>query len=75
MYEFELSFKIKVYLMFHINLLQFLKNDLINRQVSLSQFMIIENEENSYFIDLIDDMKWNMKFTQFEFLIKWEKYE
>ena len=39
------------------------------------QFIIVENEKNSYFVDLIDDMKWNMKFTQFELLIKWEEYE
>ena len=37
--------------------------------------MIVESEEDSYFVDLIDDMKWNMKFIQFELLIKWEKYE
>ena len=37
--------------------------------------MIIENEEDLYFINLINNMKWNMKFTQFELLIKWEKYE
>ena len=37
--------------------------------------MIVENEEDSYFVDSINDMKWNMKFTQFELLIKWEKYE
>ena len=37
--------------------------------------MIVENEEDSYFVDLIDDMKWNMKFTWFELLIKWEEYE
>ncbi len=37
--------------------------------------MIVENKEDSYFINLINDMKWNMKFTQFELLIKWEEYE
>ena len=52
-----------------------LENDLIDRQMLLSQFMIIENEENLYFVDLIDNMKWNIKFTWFELLIKWEKYK
>ena len=47
----------------------------IDRQVSSSQLMIVENEENSYFVNSIDDMKWNTKFTQFELLIKWEEYE
>ena len=37
--------------------------------------MIVKNEEDLYFVDLIDNMKWNMKFTQFELLIKWEEYE
>ena len=37
--------------------------------------MIVESEEDSYFVDSIDDMKWNTKFTWFEFLIKWEEYE
>ena len=37
--------------------------------------MTVESEEDSYFVDLIDDMKWNMKSAWFELLIKWEKYE
>ena len=37
--------------------------------------MIVENEESSYFVDLIDNMKWNMKFAWFELLIKWEEYK
>ena len=57
MYELELSFKMKVHSMFYINLLQLLKNDLISRQVSSSQLMIIKNEEDLYFINLINDMK------------------
>ena len=74
-YEFELSSKMKIHSTFHVSLLWFLKNDLIDRQVSSSQFTIVESEEDLYFVDLIDDMKWNMKFTQFELLIKWEEYE
>ena len=56
-YELELSSEMKVHSMFHVSLLQFLKDDLISRQVLLSQLMIIENKKNSYFINLIDDMK------------------
>ena len=74
-YEFKLSSEMKIYSMFYINLLWFLKNDLISRQVLLLQLMIIENKQDSYFINSIDNMKWNTKFTQFELLIKWEKYE
>ena len=37
--------------------------------------MIIESEENLYFVDSINNMKWNMKSVQFELLIKWEEYE
>ena len=37
--------------------------------------MIVENEEDLYFVDSIDDMKWNTKSAWFEFLIKWEEYE
>ena len=74
-YKFKLSSEIKIHSMFHVNLLQFSKNDLIDRQVSSSQFIIIENEESSYFVDSIDNMKWNTKFTWFELLIKWEEYE
>ena len=48
---------------------------MIDRQVLSSQLIIVENEENLYFVNLIDDMKWNIKSAQFELLIKWEKYE
>ena len=74
-YELELSSEIKVHSMFHISLLWLLKNDLIGRQVLLSQSMIVENEEGLYFIDLIDDMKWNMQAAWFKLLIKWKGYE
>ncbi len=56
-YEFELLFKMKVYLMFYINLLWFLKNDLISRQMSLSQFMIIKMKKTC--ILSIWSMTWN----------------
>ena len=56
-YELELPPEMKIHLMFHMSLLQSLKNDLIGRQVPPLQPTIIENEEGSYFVDLIDDMK------------------
>ena len=74
-YKLKLSSRIKIHSIFHISLLWFSKNDLIDRQVSLSQFMIVENEENLYFVNSIDNMKWNTKFTQFKLLIKWEEYK
>ena len=43
--------------------------------MSSLQLMIVENEEDLYFVDSINDMKWNTKFTQFELLIKWEEYK
>ena len=73
-YELELPSRLKVHSVFHVSLLWFLKNDLIGRQVLLPQPMIVENKE-SYFIDLIDDMKWNGQKKQFKLLIKWKKYK
>ncbi len=69
-YELKLSSEMKVHSIFYISLLQLLKDDLIDRQVLSSQLIIIENEEDLYFVNSIDDMKWNMKFAQFELLIK-----
>ena len=74
-YKFKLSSEIKVYSMFHVNLLQLSKNDSISRQMSSSQFTIIKNEQDLYFVDSINNMKWNTKFMWFELLIKWKKYE
>ncbi len=37
--------------------------------------MIIDNGDDSYFIDLINDMRWNIRFKRFKFLVKWEEYE
>ena len=74
-YELKLSSEMKIHSTFHISLLWFSKDNLISRQVSLSQLTIVENEEDLYFVDSINNMKWNMKFTQFELLIKWEEYK
>ena len=43
--------------------------------MSSSQLMIVENKKDLYFVNSIDDMKWNMKSVQFELLIKWKEYE
>ena len=56
-YKLKLSSEIKVYSTFHINLLQLLKNNLIDRQVSSSQLIIVENEKDLYFVDSINNMK------------------
>ena len=56
-YELELSSEIKVHSTFHVNLLQLSKNNLIDRQMLSSQFMIVENKKNSCFVNLINDMK------------------
>ena len=56
-YELELLSEMKVHSTFYINLLRFSKNDSISRQMSLSQFTIIENEKDSYFVDSVDNMK------------------
>ena len=74
-YELELSSEMKIHSTFHVSLLWFSKDNSISRQVSLSQFTIVESEEDSYFVNLINNMKWNIKFAQFELLIKWEEYE
>ena len=74
-YELELSSEMNVHSTFHVSLLWLLKDNSINRQVLLLQSTIIKNKESSYFVDLINNMKWNMKFTQFELLIKWEEYK
>ncbi len=37
--------------------------------------VIVESEENLYFIDLINDMRWWTQEVWFELLIKWEEYE
>ena len=74
-YELELPSEMKIHLMFHMSLLWSLKNDLISRQVLLPQSTIVKNEEDLYFVDLIDDMKWNTQSAQFKLLIKWEEYE
>ena len=43
--------------------------------MSESLSVTVESEENLYFIDLIDDMKWWIQEAWFELLIKWEEYE
>ena len=74
-YELELSSGMKVHSTFHMSLLWSSKNNSISRQVLSSQPTIIKNKEGPYFVNLIDDMKWNTQSAQFKLLIKWKEYE
>ena len=56
-YELELLLEMKVYSIFHVSLLWFSKNDLISKQVSSLQLTIVENEEDLYFVNSINNMK------------------
>jgi RNase H-like domain found in reverse transcriptase/Reverse transcriptase (RNA-dependent DNA polymerase)/Integrase zinc binding domain/Integrase core domain/Chromo (CHRromatin Organisation MOdifier) domain/Aspartyl protease len=74
-YELELPAEMKIHPTFHVNLLLPSKHDPIGRQVPEPPPMVIENGEGPYFVDSIDDMKWNTRSARFELLIKWEGYE
>jgi len=74
-YELQLPPEMKIHPTFHVSLLQPLKHEPVGRQVRPPPPVIIENEEGPYFVDSIDDMKWNTRSTRFELLIKWEGYE
>ena len=69
-YELDLSENMKIHSMFHVSLLLFLKHDSVRWQMSESSFVTVENEENLYFVDLIDDMRWQTQEAWFELLIK-----
>ena len=69
-YEFDLSENMKIHSTFHVSLLLFLKHDLMRQQMSESLFVTVESEEDSYFVDLIDNMRWWTQETWFELLIK-----
>ena len=58
MYEFDLSEDMKMHSTFYINLLLFLKHDLVKWQMPESLSVTVESEENLYFVDLINDMRW-----------------
>jgi hypothetical protein len=74
-YELELPDTMKIHPTFHVSLLQPSKHDPIGRQVPEPPPVYVENDEGPYFIDSIDDMRWNGMKRQFELLIKWEGYE
>jgi transposase InsO family protein len=74
-YELQLPPEMKIHPTFHVSLLQPMKHEPVGRQVLPPPPVIIENEEGPYFVDSIDDMKWNTRSTRFELLIKWEGYE
>ena len=65
----------KIHLMFYISLLQPLKREPLTHEVPPPLFIIVDNGDGSYFIDLIDDMRWKTRFKRLELLIKWEGYE
>ncbi len=65
----------KMYSIFHVSLLLFSKHDLIRWQVSESSSVTVKSEEDLYFIDSINNMRWWTQETWFELLIKWEEYE
>ena len=56
-YELDLSKNMKIYSTFHVNLLLLSKHDSVRQQMSESLFIIIESKENSYFVDLINNMR------------------
>ena len=70
MYELNLSEDMKMYFTFHISLLLFSKHDSERWQVSELSFMTVESEEDSYFVDSINDMRWQIQEAWFELLIK-----
>ena len=61
--------------MFYISLLQPLKDNFITYKVPPPPFIIINNGNGSYFINLIDDMQQKTQSKQFKLLIKWEGYK
>jgi transposase InsO family protein len=74
-YQLDLPSEMKVHPTFHISLLQPSKHEPMARQVPPPPPMIVKNEGGPYFVDSIDDMRWNAQSKRFELLIKWEGYE
>ena len=56
-YKLDLSAKIKIYPTVYLNLLQPSKYESLTREVPPLFLVIINNGDNSYFIDLINDMR------------------
>ena len=65
----------KIHSTFHISLLLFLKHNLMKWQVSKLLPVTIESKEDSYFVDSINNMRWQIQEAWFELLIKWEEYK
>ena len=55
-YKLKLLTEMKIYLMFYVSLLQPLKNKPLTYEVPPLPFIIIDNGNGSYFIDLINDI-------------------
>jgi hypothetical protein len=59
-YKLKLLTKIKIHLMFYISLLQPLKNEPLTYKVPPPPPIIVNNGNSSYFIDLINNMRWKI---------------
>ena len=57
-YKLKLLTKIKIHPIFYISLLQPLKGELLTYKVPPLPPVIVNNGNNSYFINLINDMQW-----------------
>jgi len=56
-YKLKLPTEMKIHLMFHVSLLQPLKDNPITREIRPPPPVIINNGNGSYFIDLIDNIQ------------------
>ena len=65
----------KIHLTFYVSLLQPLKGKPLTYKVPLLPPVIINNGNSSYFINLINNMRWKLRSKQFKLLIKWEGYK
>ena len=74
-YKLNLLKEMKIYSMFHVSLLLLSKHNPVEQQVPEPPSVIVKNEDDLYFVDSIDDMKWQTQKSQFKLLIKWEEYE
>ncbi len=56
-YELDLPEDMKIHSTFHVSLLLPSKHDLVGQQVPEPPPVIVESEEDPYFVDLIDNMR------------------
>ena len=55
-YKLELPMETKIYLIFHVSLLQLLKKELLIYKIPPPPPIIVDNGDSSYFINSIDDI-------------------